>query len=138
MMYQLGPVQFELYPLNLDDVTQETGADYASKAILGRRPKLEFVGEAEETFSLTGKLFPSRFGGTLDDLRAIRLSGLCVPFTRGDGQAIGWFVIEKSRAKGTSLDADGVGKMIEFEVTLKRDDPPGIERYYSVISSLFG
>lgn len=138
MLYQLGSVQFELYPLNIEEVSQEAGADFAPKPILGRRPRLEFVGEAEETIRLSGKLFPQRFGGSLDDLRAIRLSGQAVPLTRGDGAALGWFVIEKASATGRELSADGVGRVVEFDVQLKRDDAPGAETYYSIISSLFG
>ena len=46
-------------------------------------------------------------------------------FVRGDGAPLGWFCVERAREQSTYLDARGVGKVIEVDITLKRADAPG-------------
>ena len=38
---------------------------------------------------------------------------------RGDGAVLGWFVIEKVKEKSTYLDAAGVGRQIEFDISMQ-------------------
>ncbi len=138
MLYMLGAVAFEVLPVNVEDVSRETGADYAEKAVVGRRPVLEFVGEGAESFTLSGKLFPEKFGGSLSLLHLQRQAGKAVPLTRGDGTPLGWVVIERVTEHSSHLLPSGVGRMVEFDVSLKRSDGPGAGGYYGIISGLFG
>src|SRR5262245_44427786 len=103
MLAQIGSVQFEIWPTNIHEHSHDGKADFAEKAVMGRRPPLEFVGEGPDNRTVKGKLFPKKFGG-LADLSALheqRLSGKPQPFMLGDGTAQGWYVIESVRETST-------------------------------------
>lgn len=124
MLYQLGNVQFSLWPLNVTEIAHNTESSFAEKAVVGRRPPLEFVGEGAEAYCLRAILFPERLGGlsSLDTLQSQRQSGASFPFMRGDGAALGYFVIERVMERSSYLGAQGVGRVIEVDIEIKRDD----------------
>ena len=72
----------------------------------------------------------------MQSLQGQQSSGLPMPFMRGDGTALGWFVIEKIAERATHLDRHGVGQVIELDVTVKRSDPPRGGAIFSIIGSL--
>jgi phage protein U len=57
---------------------------------------------------------------------------------RGDGTALGWFVIEKISERASYLDRNGVGQVIELDITVKRSDPPRGGTIFSIISGISG
>jgi phage protein U len=108
--------------------------------VVGRRPPLEFTGDGPEEITVLAKLFPQKFGGlsSLSMLDQMRQSGVPHVFVRGDGAPLGWFCVERAREQSTYLDARGVGKVIEVDITLKRADAPGAAGYMSALLSLLG
>lgn len=133
MLAMLGALQFELEPFNMTSHDHKTAADYASKPVVGRRPLLEFVGEGAETFTLSCKLFPERFGGLgdLSNLHEMRQSGEPQFFMRGDGVPMGFFAVTEVTEKSTYLNPTGVGRVIEVDVSIERTDPPGLDSLFS-------
>ncbi len=139
MLAQLGAVQFTVAPFNINEHDHESGASFAAHEVIGRMPPLEFVGEAAEGWTVRGKLFPRKLGG-LDEmaaLHAMRRSGSAQFFMRGDGVPMGWVVIESARERSSYLDAGGVGRVIEFDITLKRADGPSAAGVFNALFSLF-
>ncbi|WP_336801729.1 phage tail protein [Kaistia sp. MMO-174] len=139
MLAILGAVIFEIAPVNLHAVEHGSEARFAEKPIMGRRPPLEFVGEGAESFGLTVKLFPEKLGGlgTLDDLAAMRASGIAQYFMRGDGVPLGWFVVEKLSEKSSYLGGQGVGRVIDVDISIKRADAPsGSDFFASILGML--
>ena len=55
-----GALKFEVWPFNPTATSSESGGEYVEKPIMGRRPPLEFVGEAAENFTISVKLFPAK------------------------------------------------------------------------------
>lgn len=140
MLYALGPLLFEVAPFNTHETEREAEMDFAAKDVLGRRRIHEKVGEGEEQFTMHGKLFPQKLGG-LDELslaNAIRSSGAPQMLVRGDGTPLGWFLLRKVRERSSYLDTRGIGKMIDVDLELLRDDPPSPEGFVEVLFSLFG
>ena len=139
MLAQLGPVIFEIQPVNLHEVTREAAASFVEKPVLGIRPPLEFVGDSTETMKLTVKLFPEKFGGlaSVRNLDAMRRAGVAQYLMRGDGTPMGWFVVESTTEKSTYLGAQGIGRVVDVEITLKRSDPPSPAGYFASIAGLF-
>lgn len=137
MLMQVGPLQFDIAPLNAHQTTREAKTDYAKKDVIGRRKIYEYVGEGDESFVVEGRLFPFKLGGlgALALLNTIRVSGMPQFVVRGDGAALGWFVIISAREVGTYLHASGVGQQIELSVTLERADSPGA---LGAFTNLFG
>lgn len=138
MLAQLGSTQFEIAPLNSHELTHDGTADYAEKAVMGRRPPLEFVGEGADTRTISCRLFPEKFGGlsSVEGLHRQRRAGKPLPFMRGDGSALGWYVIESVSEISTYLDHHGVGRVVEVEISIKRSDPVGSGALFSILSGL--
>ena len=62
-LYQLGAIQFQVAPVNISEVSRETGSDFAAKDVMGAPRAREFVGEADERLTFAGTMFPQKFGG---------------------------------------------------------------------------
>jgi phage protein U len=48
------------------------------------------------------------------------------------------FVVEQVAEKSTYLDAHGVGRAIEVDISCKRADAPGAQGYMAALLSLIG
>jgi phage protein U len=94
-LYQLGAIQFQVAPVNISEVSRETGSDFAAKDVMGAPRPREFVGEADERLTFAGTLFPQMFGGLsgIDALQSIARAGQPQMLMRGDGSVFGWYVI---------------------------------------------
>ncbi len=140
MLYQVGPVTIDTFPFSIDTLEREAEADFATKDLLGRLKGREFVGEGDDRFILKGKIIPSRamMNGLpeLEMLHGARRAGEALFLMRGDGAAIGWFVIEAVREAHELLGPNGLGQIISHEVRLTRVDGPGGDSAFSLIGSL--
>lgn len=137
MLMQVGPLQFDVQPFNAHEITHSAETDYAKKDVVGRRRIYEHVGEGVETLEFKGKLFPFKVGGlgALQLLHRIRQSGAAQYVVRGDGTAMGWFVVTKAVAVSSHLAFNGVGQQIDVTVTIERADSPGAA---GAFANLFG
>ena len=129
-MYAWGPLQFEVWPLNIHEFDHETDTDWAQKEIAGSAIFREWVGENDETLYFRGKLFPYRIGGMaeIELLEATRRKGIAQALIRSGGNQgthLGWFVIEKLVRAHKFLSSEGVGQVIEFEAVFTRVPVPG-------------
>ena len=61
VMFQWGPIQFQVFPMNVDNYSHHTGADWSKKEIAGAAMYREWVGEGDEAITLKGKVFPHFF-----------------------------------------------------------------------------
>jgi phage protein U len=140
MLMKLGSVKFKVWPLTATETSAERGGEYAEKPVVGRRPPLEFVGEAGETMTITARLLPGRLGGLgrLKRLSSMRQSGRAFYLMRGDGVPLGWMVIERVAEKSTWLDAKGVGQVIDVEITLRRASAPGPANLFASVMGMLG
>lgn len=138
MLLVLGGLSFRVWPFNATGTGGDLGGDYVEKPVMGRRPTLEFVGEASGTFTITAKLFPRHVGGLgdLERLHAIRRSGSPQYLMRGDGVPIGWVVVERVSEQHDHLTATGVGQEVAVEITLKHADAPQAASYFTSIMGL--
>lgn len=139
MLMMIGAVPVEIWPVNATDYSLSDKARFAEKSVLGRRPILEAQGEGEGGMTITCRLFPEKFGGleAVDILQAQRAAQQAIPVLRGDGKPLGWMVITDINVRHDKLDAQGVGKIVTAELTLKKSDPPGASAMLSLLSSLF-
>lgn len=135
MLMVLGALKFEVWPFNPTETGSEEGGEFVEKPVMGRRPPLEFVGEAQESFTISVKLFPAKLGGlgSLDKLKAIRLSGIPQYLMRGDGVPLGWFVVTKVGSTSNYLDAKGVGQQINIDISLLRADAPQDADFFATV-----
>jgi phage protein U len=139
MLMSLGPIRFEVYPFNATEYGHDHESSFAEKPVLGARPPLEWVGEGAESWSITAKIFPHKFGGLgdLKELYQARAAGRPLYLMRGDGAQMGWVVIEKVSERSSVLDAKGVGRVIEVDISVRRSAKPSNGSFFSVFSGMF-
>jgi uncharacterized protein len=138
MLFQLGPLQVN-QTFNAHETAHEYGGDYAAKNVIGTRKPREFVGVGDETFNLTGTIFPAKLGG-LDELgllQAMVEAGEPQILVRGDGTNLGWYTVDKGTEKSKFIDSSGVGRVIDVEIKLTRVDAPSAENFTSFLIGLF-
>jgi len=140
MLYMIGPVAVDVYPFNAHEVAHDAKTDFAKKSVLGRRQPNEHVGEGDETLKFSGRLFPEKLPGGLETyelLHALRAAALPQLVMRGDGAVLGWYLIESASDKSSFLGPNGVGQLIEVDISLIRDDPPDAATFMSTFAGLF-
>lgn len=140
MLMMLGPVQFKVQPFNLTETTHSHGATHVEKPVIGGRQPVEFTGEDTESWSFRANLFPQKFGGesALTMLKLMSKSGLPQYMLRGDGSLMGWMAVTSVTERSSYLDASGVGKVVEVDLSLIRTGRPTATGYYEGLKSLFG
>ena len=145
-LYQWGPIQFQVYPLNVNEVDHSTMTEWARKEIAGAAVYREWVGESEEQINLRGKVFPHFFKrrstsaapglnetsglGHLDVMDNMRRLGQAHTLVRGDGWHLGWYVIERLTRGHSFLSANGIGQQVQFEAIFQRVPVPLDNRVY--------
>lgn len=139
MLLMIGPVRMKVAPFNVTGYTQTRTTDYVAKPVLGGREPMEYVGEGAATLEVSGKLFPERFGGmsALEILNLARASGTPQWLMRGDGGLMGWVVIESVKERSSFLDANGVGRVIDVDISLRRVGIPLAAAFFSALAGLF-
>jgi phage protein U len=139
MLYTLGYVTFDVLPINVNAASTDGSADYVAKDVLGSAKPQEFVGEGDTQMTLSGSLFPGRFGGELDGLFAMMKMGMPHILVRGDGTNLGWWIVTSVTKKENYLNHVGVGKKHDFDVSLTKDASiPSASSYLPVLLRLFG
>ena len=140
MLMLIGPVKFKVAPFSLHETTHGHGARFAVKPVIGGRQPLEYTGDDAETWNISARLFPQKFGGesALTMLAVMRRSGLPQYMMRGDGLLMGWVAVTSVTERSSYLDASGVGKMIEVDLSLTRTQAPTAAGYYDGLKNLFG
>jgi phage protein U len=139
MLMTLGPIRFEVYPFNATEYDHGHESSFVEKPVLGARPPLEWVGEGAESWSIRAIMFPQKFGG-LGDLKKLyqaRAAGRPLYLMRGDGAQMGWVVIERVSERSSYLDAEGIGRVIDVDIAVRRAAKPSNGSFFSVFSGMF-
>lgn len=124
MLFQIGPVTLDTRPLGPTGFSRDSGADLATKPVMGRLQPREFMGEADQHMTITGQILPTRLGGLpdLEQLHSLSRTGTKLPVMRGDGTMLGWYVIEKVTEQHQDLTRYGVGFVVAYSLNLVKVD----------------
>jgi hypothetical protein len=139
MLLMIGPVRMTVAPFNVTAYDQTRETSFVAKPVLGGREPMEYVGEGPATLNVSARLFPEKFGGLfgVEVLNLARASGSPQWLMRGDGGLMGWVVIERMTEKASHLDASGVGRIVDVEISLRRVGIPLAATFFSALSGLF-
>ena len=77
VLFQWGPIQFQVFPFNINQYSHATTSDWAKKEIAGAAMYREWVGEGDETITVKGLIFPHFFA------RKMRERGIRQPVLQG-------------------------------------------------------
>lgn len=140
MLFQWGPIQFDIYPLNVHELEHLTDTDWARKEVAGAAIYREWVGENDEEITLRGRVFPYRIGGLteLEMLESFRRDGKAELLQRGppSGMVLGWYVLERLARSHRFLSTGGIGQQINFEGTFARCPVPDPNEYFPLMFRL--
>jgi phage protein U len=136
MLMVLGPVVFEIAPVNIQKWERDGQTKFVEHKVVGAEPIYEFTGAGERNIELKGKLFPEHFGGlsAMDVLEGMRRSGQPQHLMRGDGYPVGWVLVEKFKEDHGTLNGVGVGREVEFTIQCIICNPPSPSSYIDFTS----
>ncbi|WP_319568388.1 phage tail protein [Cohaesibacter marisflavi] len=141
MLYIIGAVTVDTFPFSAEQVERSYSATWAEKAVMGRMPPSEFMGEGPESLSLSGKLLPFKLGGMtqLEALKSYMSAGTVVPVMRGDGARLGNFAVTAISESHDHLQKNGVGFVVSYRLSLKKMAGSGVGSLLTVegLLSLF-
>jgi phage protein U len=144
IMMLLGPFRFSLSTSAYESLTRDSKWSWQSIDRIGAMPMLQYTGPENDTISLSGKIMPGFFGGIeqVPRMRVLADQGKPLFLVDGRGLVHGNWVIESVSETGRFHYKDGVPRLIEFSMTLKKySDGKGIVGVATKISkviSLFG
>lgn len=138
-LINVGPVAFQIAPLNATSAKSSQKVIFASHDVLGAAPPLEHTGFENEELTIEGIMYPETFGGmsSLDVIEAAKLAATPLPVIRGDYRPLGWFVIESAEIKHDMLNEYGIGREISVTLKLKAVGTPA-GTLAAAIFALFG
>jgi hypothetical protein len=121
-LYVLGGVVMDTRPFNADTFDRSASADLVEKAVMGGLKPSEFMGEGEDTLTITGQLLPFKTGGLaeFDVLDEMRRTGARFPVMRGDGKRLGTYAITQLSERHNLLMKNGVGFTVQYSVSLRK------------------
>lgn len=143
MLYQVGPLALDTFPIEVGSAEIETSGDFAKHELISSRRGYEFVGPGEDSLDLSGQLLPFHIGGLseLEFAKQLCTTGEPVFVMRGDGQVMGWYQLMKVKERHSQIGPGGVGFVVAYALHLEKIDDPGPEiggDLIDVILSLFG
>jgi phage protein U len=119
----IGPHIFEIFPLNLQKIEEETNVNWPAVERFGTGPARQFTGQGETTFKIEGLCFNEEFGGYTEylALKATAAAGQPLDIVGwGAGAAYGLVIgpacILKVSATHEAIGPDGIGRKITFHV----------------------
>ncbi|MBN3816781.1 phage tail protein [Paraburkholderia sp. Se-20369] len=124
MMMVLGLFVFSLSTLPYQELKRRRGWRFASNNRVGKKPARQYVGEDDETISLSGVLLPELTGGdlSLSLLEAMAGQHTAWPLIEGTGHIYGMFTIDSIDTTRTLFFPDGTARRIDFTIALTRND----------------
>ncbi|MCC5882490.1 MAG: phage tail protein [Halomonas sp.] len=130
MMMAYGLFVFSLSTTAYQELQRQTDWRHPSQSRVGARPARQFLGQGDDTITLTGTLLPEFTGGQrhLDELRRMANEGKAWPLIEGTGRNYGLFVIERLSERKAKFFRDGAAAQIDFDLTLQRVDDDDRER----------
>lgn len=127
MLYQIGPLTLDTFPVEVGKASRETSADFAKHDLIGARRGYEFGGPGDATITVSGQLLPFHIGGLSEIELAHQLVEAGDPLfvVRGDGLVLGWRVLTNAKEDHSEIGPTGVGFVVAYELKLERvPDPP--------------
>lgn len=120
-----GQFLFELRGLAFDELQRRADWRHARAPRVGAADAAQFVGQGEETVSLSGSVYAEIANGpaSLDALRRAAATGEAQPLVDGRGTVYGDFVVTGVDERHAYMMADGRARRIDFGIDLLRVAP---------------
>jgi len=122
VMMALGDYRFSVDTAAYGSQKRSTGYRWAKQEVIGAHPRYQFIGQGEDTQSLSGVILTTYQGGLgqLDDMRAEAGLGEPLQLIDGVGWVYGLWCITKISETKTVFFADGAPRKVEFSLDIVR------------------
>lgn len=121
----IGPHFFEILPLSLQTIEEQTKASWPATKRFGVGPARQFTGLDEDSFEVNGLYFNQEWGGHAEylALKATQMAGEPVELLGWSAGGLvasvfGTVVILEVSASHEHIHEDGIGRKVEFGVKL--------------------
>lgn len=123
-MAALGQFVFGLNTLAYQELRRSSNWRHPSNSRVGARPARQYVGQGDETITLSGLQAPEFMGDrrAIDRLRDMADKGAAYALVNGAGEQLGAWVIEAVEETGSIFVREGIPRRVEFTVNLARVD----------------
>jgi len=140
MMMILGMFVFGLKTVPYQSFTQTKNYRFGSNNRIGLPAALQFLGNDNDTITLSGVLMPEITGGRVSMLMLKIMAdfGKAWPLIERSGVIYGMYVIESITETKTEFFPDGMARKIEFSITLKRADTGLLDMFKGLNERLAG
>lgn len=124
MLMSLGLFAFSNDDLSYAQLQRRTSWRHPTNDRIGARAAGQYAGPGDDIVTMSGLLAPGVIGraGALDDLRELADQGEAWPLVDGAGYVYGVFVITDLDETQRAIFADGVPRVSDFTLSLKRLD----------------
>lgn len=124
MLMALGQFVWGINTLAYQQLQRQTNWRWAAQNRVGQRPARQFVGEGDDTITLSGWISPELVGdrNSIDRLRWMGEQGQPYVLVDATGRVYGLWVIEGISETGTLFRVDSQPRRIDFTLTLNRVD----------------
>lgn len=124
MLASLGLFVFETAATAFESLDRSSAYRYGTGNAVGTRPHMQYIGQDNDSISLSGTLYPSLTDGilSLDKLRDMAATGKSYALMNGNGYYYGMCHITDIKETQTHLLQDGTARKISFSVSLKLAD----------------
>jgi len=121
-MMALGVFRFSLPTAAYQQLQRTTEYKWAEHERAGASPLLQFTGEASDTITLNGTIYPGFRGGTgqIAQLRLMAGLGLPLPLISGTGNFFGLWCVSSIDEQQTVFWDNGTFRKQDFALTLKK------------------
>lgn len=128
MLLALGEWIFATDSAGFNQLQRKRSWRHPSGDRVGARPASQFAGPGDDTVTLSGVLAPGFAGNrdALDDIAAMADAGRAYAVVDGEGYVYGAYVITDLDETKRELLIDGMARLCDFTISLKRvDDDEG-------------
>lgn len=124
MLMALGQFVFGLDSLAYQELQRQTQWKHSSTSRVGARNAHQFLGQGDDTITLTGILAPELTGKleSLQELRNMGDAGAAYAMVDGAGKVYGAYLIQGLSEGQTLHYQDGTPRRVEFTLNLMRTD----------------
>lgn len=121
ILFKLGNYKFMLTNAVPQALQRSTGYNWPSQQRFGQRPTSQFVGQGDDTITLTGVIFPEFRGGMheVDKWRAMAATGTPQLLINGRGAIFGYWLIENIDEEQSLFALAGAFRKQTFTIRLR-------------------
>jgi phage protein U len=122
MLASLGLFVFELASMPFGEQQRRRDWRHEAAKRVGARDSAQFVGPGDDLITLSGILAPEAIGsyGSIDTLVEMADEGEIYTFVDGTGRVLGEYAILALDTRSKHLMVDGVPRMVDFGLDLRR------------------